>query len=72
MDAVVKYIDGLLEKSTPDAPVWNIEKIKQVKSEPVYPRREAPYPFPPNDIFRRWRNRCALHEDGKGYLSYFY
>ena len=24
-----KYIDGLLEKSTPDAPVWNIEKIKQ-------------------------------------------
>lgn len=29
MDAVVKYIDGLLEKSTPDAPVWNIEKIKQ-------------------------------------------
>lgn len=29
MDAVVKYIDGLLEKSTPDAPVWNIEKIRQ-------------------------------------------
>lgn len=36
------------------------------KSEPVYPRRKATYPFPPNDILRRWRNRCALHEDGKG------
>lgn len=33
MDAVVKYIDGLLEKSTPDAPVWNIEKIKQALSQ---------------------------------------
>ena len=33
MDAVVKYIDGLLEKSTPDAPVWNIEKIRQGLSQ---------------------------------------
>lgn len=39
---------------------------RQQKSEPVYPRRKAPYPFPPNDILRRWRNRCALHENGKG------
>lgn len=29
MDVIVKYIDELLEKSTPDAPMWNIEKIKQ-------------------------------------------
>ncbi len=29
MDVVVKYIDELLEKSTPQAPMWNIEKIKQ-------------------------------------------
>lgn len=29
MDIIVKYIDELLEKSTPDAPVWNIEKIRQ-------------------------------------------
>ena len=33
MDAVVKYIDGLLEKSTPDAPVWNIEKISGALSQ---------------------------------------
>ena len=33
MDIIVKYIDELLEKSTPDAPMWNIEKIRQgVKS----------------------------------------
>lgn len=29
MDIIVKYIDELLEKSTPEAPMWNIEKIKQ-------------------------------------------
>jgi unsaturated rhamnogalacturonyl hydrolase len=29
MDIIVKYIDELLEKSTVDAPMWNIEKIKQ-------------------------------------------
>ena len=28
MDIIVKYIDELLEKSTPDAPMWNIEKIR--------------------------------------------
>ena len=33
MDAVVKYIDGLLEKSTPDAPVWNIERLQGLKSK---------------------------------------
>ena len=27
MDIIVKYIDELLEKSTPDAPMWKIEKI---------------------------------------------
>ena len=29
MDIIVKYIDELLEKSTPEATMWNIEKIKQ-------------------------------------------
>ncbi len=29
MDIIVKYIDELLERSTPEAPMWNIEKIKQ-------------------------------------------
>ncbi len=29
MDIIVKYIDELLEKSTPEAPMLNIEKIKQ-------------------------------------------
>ena len=29
MDIIVKYIDELLEKSTPEAPMWNIEKLKQ-------------------------------------------
>ncbi len=29
MDEVVKYIDTLLEKSTPRTPMWNIEKLKQ-------------------------------------------
>ena len=29
MDIVVKYIDELLEKSTPQLPMWNIEKLKQ-------------------------------------------
>ena len=29
MDAIVMYIDELLEKSTVDVPMWNIEKIKQ-------------------------------------------
>ena len=29
MDIIVKYIDELLEKSTPEAPMWNIEKIRQ-------------------------------------------
>ena len=28
MDIIVKYIDELLEKSTPDAPMWNIKKIR--------------------------------------------
>ena len=31
MDKIEKYIDELLEKSTPDRPIWNIEKILQVK-----------------------------------------
>ena len=29
MDKIEKYIDELLEKSTPDKPIWNIEKILQ-------------------------------------------
>ncbi|MBQ7372916.1 MAG: glycoside hydrolase family 88 protein [Blautia sp.] len=29
MDRIEKYIDGLMEKSTPDRPIWNIEKILQ-------------------------------------------
>ncbi|MBQ4283366.1 MAG: glycoside hydrolase family 88 protein [Lachnospira sp.] len=29
MDIIVKYIDELLEKSSPEAPVWNIEKFKK-------------------------------------------
>ena len=28
MKILDNYIDQLLEKSTPQAPVWNIEKIK--------------------------------------------
>lgn len=31
MDMIVKYIDELLEKSTPDRPLWNIEKIRAGK-----------------------------------------
>lgn len=31
MDILDKYIDQLLEKSTPEAPIWNIEKIKSGK-----------------------------------------
>jgi len=31
MDILDRYIDQLLEKSSPQAPVWNIEKIKQGK-----------------------------------------
>lgn len=31
MDKIEKYIDELLEKSTPDRPIWNIEKILQGK-----------------------------------------
>ncbi len=31
MDRIEKYIDELMEKSTPDRPVWNIEKILQGK-----------------------------------------
>lgn len=31
MDILDKYIDQLLEKSTPQAPIWNIEKIKSRK-----------------------------------------
>lgn len=27
MDKIERYIDELLEKSTPDRPIWNIEKI---------------------------------------------
>lgn len=34
MDMIVKYIDELLEKSTPERPMWNIEKLKSgLKSE---------------------------------------
>lgn len=34
MDMIVKYIDELLEKSTPERPMWNIEKLKSgAKSE---------------------------------------
>ncbi len=29
MDAIEKYINELMEKSTPDRPVWNIEKLLQ-------------------------------------------
>lgn len=29
MDRIEKYIDELMEKSTPDRPIWNIEKIMQ-------------------------------------------
>ena len=29
MEILDRYIDQLLEKSSPQAPVWNIEKIKQ-------------------------------------------
>ena len=31
MDKIEKYINELLEKSTPDRPIWNIEKILQGK-----------------------------------------
>ena len=31
MDIVVKYIDELLEKSTPEVPMWNIENFKKGK-----------------------------------------
>lgn len=31
MDRIEKYIDELMEQSTPDKPVWNIEKILQGK-----------------------------------------
>ena len=31
MEILDRYIDQLLEKSSPQAPVWNIEKIKQGK-----------------------------------------
>lgn len=31
MEAIDKYIDELMEKSTPDRPIWNIEKIRQGK-----------------------------------------
>lgn len=34
MDKIEKYIDELLEKSTPDRPIWNIEKILQGKKQP--------------------------------------
>ena len=30
MDKIEIYIDELLEKSTPDRPIWNIEKILQI------------------------------------------
>lgn len=34
MDIIVKYINELLDKSTPERPMWNIEKLKQgLKSE---------------------------------------
>lgn len=29
MDKIERYIEELLEKSTPDRPIWNIEKILQ-------------------------------------------
>ena len=31
MDILDRYIDQLLEKSTPQAPVWNLEKIRAGK-----------------------------------------
>lgn len=31
MHRIEKYIDELMEKSTPDRPVWNIEKIRSGK-----------------------------------------
>lgn len=31
MEIIDRYVDYLLENSTPDAPLWNIEKIKQGK-----------------------------------------
>lgn len=36
MDTIVRYIDELMEKSTPDRPIWNIEKNSpghQIKME---------------------------------------
>lgn len=34
MDTIVRYIDELMEKSTQDRPIWNIEKILQgIKSK---------------------------------------
>ena len=29
MEILDRYIDQLLEKSSPQAPIWNIEKIRQ-------------------------------------------
>ena len=34
MDILDRYIDQLLEKSTPQAPVWNREKIRAVQKPP--------------------------------------
>lgn len=31
MESIDKYIDEMMEKSTPDRPIWNIEKIRQGK-----------------------------------------
>ena len=37
MDKIEIYIDELLEKSTPDRPIWNIEKILQgLKSRNIF------------------------------------
>ena len=33
MDAVVKYIDGLLEKSTPDAPYGTLKRLSRALSQ---------------------------------------
>lgn len=34
MDKIERYMNELLEKSTPDRPIWNIEKILQGKNLP--------------------------------------
>ena len=34
MKILDRYIDQLIEQSTPESPVWNIEKIREVQIPP--------------------------------------